>query len=106
LYELLCGVRAFPQTNISELIKAKSKGSYIPIKSIIHVDNAISSVIEKAMSACPSERLSTAHQFREAMGNFLCTKESEKFELLALVKRLWYEEFKNLPKNYRRLPGG
>ncbi len=91
LYELLCGVRAFPQSNISELIKAKNTGSYIPIKSIIHIDNAISSIIEKAMSTCPSERFSTAHQFCHAMEKLLCTRESVKFELLALVKRLWYE---------------
>jgi serine/threonine-protein kinase len=91
LYELLCGVRAFPQSNISELIISKNTGSYIPIRSIIHVDNAISDIIEKAMSTCPSERFSTAHQFGQAMENILCTRESAKFELLALVKRLWYE---------------
>lgn len=91
LYELLCGVRAFPQTNISELIKAKNTGSYIPIKRIIRVDNAISKIIEKAMSTCPSERFSTTDQFGHAMEKHLCTRESVKFELLALAKRLWYE---------------
>jgi eukaryotic-like serine/threonine-protein kinase len=68
LYEMITGQRAFPQKTISELVRQKSKGEYMPLSSFnLGLPKSIVDVVNKSMALTPGERFSTAAE----MGNAL-----------------------------------
>lgn len=91
LYELISGVRAFPHTEITPLINAKSAGIYKPLSQIAKVDKSVSDIIDMAMAVSPSKRFSTAHEFGDTMEKVLTkTITTEAYlHLNALAQRIW-----------------
>jgi serine/threonine-protein kinase len=61
LYEMITGVRAYPQKTLSELVQAKTKGMCPPITSHgVSVPKELAETVEKAMALEPNERFDTA----------------------------------------------
>jgi serine/threonine-protein kinase len=68
LYEMIAGQRAFPQKTISELVRQKSKGEFMPLSSFnLGLPKSIVDVVNKSMALTPDGRFGTAAE----MGNAL-----------------------------------
>jgi len=63
LYEFLCGQRAFPQQDITALVKAKTMGEYAPLEPSETVPKNLIQCIDKAMAINPNERYQSAEEF-------------------------------------------
>jgi eukaryotic-like serine/threonine-protein kinase len=68
LYEMITGHRAYPQKTISELVRQKSKGEFLPISSFnLGVPKSIADVVNKSMALTLDGRFGNAAE----MGNAL-----------------------------------
>ena len=72
LYEMLAGVKAFPQKTISELIQKKMLNEYRPLNSFgVEVPRQLCSIIDKSIELKKEKRYSTAPEFAEDLTNLL-----------------------------------
>jgi serine/threonine-protein kinase len=68
LYEMLSGQRAYPQKTISELVRQKSKGDYVPLESFgIAAPQSLIGVVNKAMALDLQVRYASAADFGRAV---------------------------------------
>ena len=68
LYEMLSGQRAFPQKTISELVRQKSHGDYLPLSSFdIAVPQSLVALTDKAMALDPQVRFASAADLGRAV---------------------------------------
>ncbi len=92
LYELITGRKAFPQTNLNDLIAAKQNGHIVdPINYNIPVNADIMSIIKKASSISPEERYATAKEMEKELTNVLTVinGDNENFILEDLVSKIF-----------------
>lgn len=74
LYELLAGGMLYRQDNFAELIDAVRNAEYEPIEGRREgVPQALRDVLERALSAVPSDRFGSAAQMRDALEHYLAT---------------------------------
>jgi len=72
LYELVCGKKAFPQTEIPALISAKSKSEFNPLED--YVPKKLKEIIYKAMALEPKNRYSSAEELEKDLTEFLLSQ--------------------------------
>jgi CHASE2 domain-containing sensor protein len=91
LYELVTGVRAFPQTEIATLISAKSKGEVKPLSQTTYVPAEFAAIVHKAMANNPEQRFATAQDMGAAIETVLRKhiKTDHDSPLMGLTKRFW-----------------
>jgi serine/threonine-protein kinase len=91
LYELIAGERAFPQTEITGLLRAKSGGIYKPLARTVQIPADVAQIIDTAMSTDPSKRPPSARALGEALeGAFVKMSGTNGTQHIAsLVKRIW-----------------
>jgi CHASE2 domain-containing sensor protein len=66
LYEFLCGIRAFPQTEIPALLTAKSSGRCASLPASA-VPKQLAEIIQKAMAIKPQDRFESAAAMEKAL---------------------------------------
>jgi CHASE2 domain-containing sensor protein len=91
LYEFLTGARAFPQTEMTALLRAKSNGEFKPIQPSATVPKALADCISKAMSTAPAARFESAQAMGKELETILksLTKDKAYLCLKDLVKSYW-----------------
>lgn len=91
LYELVTGVRAFPQAEITTLINAKSKGDIKSLRNSTLIPKEFAGVIEKSMSTKPQNRFESAQAMGRALESVLrsIADDTGKPFMSSLVKRYW-----------------
>ncbi len=92
LYEMLTGVRAFPQRDISSLIQAKSLGKIkAPLASFSAVPNRLADIVDKAIESNRQLRYHLAKEMANDLENFIRERAEEPayIHLQELVKRFW-----------------
>jgi len=70
LYEFLTGSRAFPQTEVTALVSAKSTGSYVSISGITGSKH-FNDILAKAMAIKPSDRYVSAAAMEKDLDKLL-----------------------------------
>ncbi len=72
LYELITGQRAYPQKKLSELVQAKTKGTYKSIDSFgIPMPQSLSYAVNKSMSLSADDRYGSSAEFGRALFSIL-----------------------------------
>ncbi|MBN1759797.1 MAG: CHASE2 domain-containing protein [Chitinispirillaceae bacterium] len=91
IYELVAGERAFPQTEIPALLRAKSTGTFKPLTRVAHIASEVAQCIEKAMAIDPQQRFPTASAFGTELERLLFKMcgQNAITHLEALVRRVW-----------------
>ncbi len=91
LYEFITGERAFPQTEVPALIKAKIEGKYKKISPSARISKDIVEIVEKALSTDPHQRFSSALQMQNELEKALLKRSQQRvlshFE--DLTSRVW-----------------
>ncbi len=89
LYELVTGCRVFPQTEVSTLITAKSKGSFKKLKCSTDLPEAFINTIERSMAVNPEKRFASAKDMGKALEKILygMIQDKDIFILENLVNR-------------------
>ncbi|MBN1307489.1 MAG: serine/threonine protein kinase, partial [Chitinispirillaceae bacterium] len=91
IYECIAGERAFPQTEIPALLRAKSIGAYRPLSRAAQISTEIAGIIDTAMAVDPGKRFSDAQAFGEALEHALfgiCGYDATA-PVAALIRRIW-----------------
>lgn len=91
MYEMVTGERAFPQTEIPQLLKAKSAGAFKSLERAAHVAPEVVKVIEKAMATESSQRYATAGEFELELEKVLfklCGYNAGS-HMETLIERIW-----------------
>jgi len=92
LYELLTGKRAFPQTEVTALVKAKSMGQFAPLRQSQKITRQVIDVISRAMATRPLDRFDTAANMGTALQacvRALC-KNAPSEHILELAHDYWH----------------
>ena len=91
LFELVTGERAYPQTDVTTLISAKTKGQVRSLRGSTLVPAALAEVIEKATATSPQDRFESAQAMEKALSRALeGTSQTPASQFLgSLVKRFW-----------------
>ena len=94
MYEMVTGERAFPQTEIPQLLNAKSAGTFKPLGRAARVTPEIARVIEKAMATNPAQRYATADEFGRELEQrlFALCGYNAGSHIEALIKRVWKKD--------------
>jgi serine/threonine protein kinase len=63
MYEMVSGVKAFPQKSVAELVQRKMKGSFTPLKSVAAgCPRAFARVVERCVAADSGKRFQSSHE--------------------------------------------
>jgi hypothetical protein len=91
LYEFLTGEKAFPQTEVAQMLNAKLQGTYKPIAPSGRISKDIISVVDKAMATKTIDRYATAQAFKDDLERaFIAHYSQDGFShIVQLVKRVW-----------------
>ncbi len=91
LYEFVTGERAYPQTEITTLITAKTKGQIRSLRGSTLVPAVLADVIEKAMAKDPNDRFESAQAMERELQRALhsLVREPGNQFVASLVKRFW-----------------
>mgnify|MGYP006284896923 CR=1 FL=1 len=72
LYEMVTGIKAFPQKILPELLQAKTQGAYRPLNSVLpDVPSAVERIIAKSMSVDREKRFRDAEQMADVLDEAL-----------------------------------
>lgn len=72
LYEMITGVKTFPQKLLAELIQKKTKGHFIPLESTgLPIPKQLCNIVEKSLSLDKNRRYFSADDFDQELMNVL-----------------------------------
>lgn len=72
LYEMITGVKTFPQKILAELIQKKTKGHFVPLESTgLNIPRQLCSIVEKSLSLDKNRRYFNADDFDQELMNVL-----------------------------------
>lgn len=72
VYEMITGVKTFPQKLLAELIQKKTKGHFLPLESTgLPIPKQLCTNVEKSLSLDKNRRYSTADDFDQELMNVL-----------------------------------
>jgi serine/threonine-protein kinase len=91
LYEFVAGSRAYPQSEVTSLISAKSKGEIRSLRGSALMPSALADIIDKSIAKEPQDRYDSAHAMERELERALhaVAKEPGKQFLAGLVRRFW-----------------
>ena len=91
LYELATGQRAFPQTDVSSLVKSKTMGTVVPLSASAGIPARFAQTITRAMATRPDERFGSAREMGEELERCLrqTLREPAYTSLLLLAQQYW-----------------
>lgn len=73
-YEMISGIRAFPQKTLQDLVNYKTNGEYLPLSSHgVTVNPSVTSIVEKSLALNPDDRFKNATEMAQA--SFACLHE-------------------------------
>ena len=72
LYEMITGVKTFPQKLLAELIQKKTKGHFLPLESTgLPIPKQLCNIVEKSLSLDKNRRYFSADDFDQELMNVL-----------------------------------
>lgn len=81
LYEMITGVKTFPQKLLAELIQKKSKGNFVPLENTgIQLPKHLCSIVEKSLNLDKNRRYFNAQDFDQELMNVLRKLTSQPAE--------------------------
>lgn len=91
LYEMITGVKTFPQKLLAELIQKKSKGYFVPLESCgLQIPRILCNIVEKSLCLDKNRRYTNADDFDQ--------------ELMSVLKRISNQSPEDIIRNFLKNP--
>jgi serine/threonine-protein kinase len=91
LYEMISGVKTFPQKLLADLVQKKSKGYFTPVGSMgLTIPKSLTDIIEKCLQLDKNKRYSDIADLDEA--------------LISVFKRHYHKDFDEILKSFQSEP--
>ena len=94
LFEILTGLRLYPEENISTLLWKVAAGAYEPIdKRLPHLDPDLINILQTALAIDPISRYQSARQFERALSGFQAARglRVSQTSIARIVQKTWPE---------------